>query len=273
MLSFNPPGGRVYLFVNEASPTFCGDVGADRDQTSANDEARERHPADFQIGVAAPPDLADISSTMSSPPSPEALNHVAARALTSVQNGMKLGLGTGRAAEAFIRALATRVHEGLKVVGVTTSVRSQTLAEELSIPLSTIADTPALDVAFDGADEVTPQLDLTKGLGGALLRERVIAHAAERFIVLVTPEKLVDQLGSRTAIPIEVVPFAEAPVTRALQKLGGEPVTRTAGGEPYLTDNANLVIDTGFAPIADPATLDAAVRAIPRNKPVSTTPG
>jgi ribose 5-phosphate isomerase A len=176
---------------------------------------------------------------------------------------MKLGLGTGRAAEAFIRALATRVNQGLQVVAVTTSIRSQTLAEELAIPLSTIAETPALDVAFDGADEVTPQLNLTKGLGGALLRERVIAHAADRFIVLITPEKLVDQLGSRTPIPIEVVPFAEAPVARALQSLGGDPVTRAAGDAPYLTDNGNLVVDTAFPPIADPAMLDAAVRAIP----------
>jgi ribose 5-phosphate isomerase A len=196
-------------------------------------------------------------------PSPESMHRAALRALDHVRDGMKLGLGTGRAAEALIRALAERVAEGLNVVAVPTSVRSQTLAEELGIPLSTVAETPVLDLAFDGADEVTPKLDLTKGLGGALLRERVIAHAASRFIVLVTPEKLVERLGTRSHIPIEVVVFAEAPVARELLTLGGESVTRRAADATYLTDNGNLILDTRFAPMADPLAIDQAVRAIP----------
>jgi ribose 5-phosphate isomerase A len=176
---------------------------------------------------------------------------------------MRIGLGTGRAAEAFIRRLGKRVAEGLSVRCVTTSIRSEKLASELKIPLETLSSLPELDVALDGADEVTPTLDLTKGLGGALLRERVVAHVAARFVVLVTPEKLVDQLGARTHIPIEVVPFAEAVVARELTQLEGSPQVRRAGDDAYLTDNGNLILDTQFGPIADPRQLDAAVRAIP----------
>jgi ribose 5-phosphate isomerase A len=191
------------------------------------------------------------------------MDRVAEEAMTEIRDGMRLGLGTGRAAEAFIRRLGERVAEGLSVRCVTTSIRSEKLASELKIPLESLSSLPELDVALDGADEVTPTLDLTKGLGGALLRERVVAHVAARFVVLVTPEKLVDLLGARTHIPIEVVPFAEAVVARELAALGGGVQVRRAGDDAYLTDNGNLILDTQFGPIADPRQLDAAVRAIP----------
>src|SRR5271165_5319391 len=129
-------------------------------------------------------------------PSPEDLARVAQAALAHVADGMLLGLGTGRAAEAFIRALGERVQQGLRVRGVPTSNRSAALCNQLGIPTLTLAEIDHLDIAFDGADEVTPALALTKGLGGALLRERVVAFEAKRFIVLVTPEKLVEALGS-----------------------------------------------------------------------------
>ena len=102
-----------------------------------------------------------------------------------------------------------------------------------------------------------------QGLGGALLRERVVAHEAKKFVVLVTPEKLVDKLGERTPIPIEVIPFARAAVMRNLQKVGGRAVVRASGGKDYLTDNGNLIFDTHFAPIEDPAATDAAIRRVP----------
>lgn len=185
-------------------------------------------------------------------------------ALRFVEDGMLLGLGTGRAAEAFIRALGGRVAAGLSVRGVPTSVRSAALAGELGIPLTTLDEVDHLDVAFDGADEVTPDLHLTKGLGGALLRERVVASAAPRFIVLVTPDKLVPRLGTRSPIPIEVVAFARVPAARALVRLGATPTLRTApDGAAYLTDNGNPILDARFAPIADPLLLDAAIRRIP----------
>lgn len=177
---------------------------------------------------------------------------------------MLLGLGTGRAAEAFIRALGGRVAGGLRVRGVPTSLRSGALAQELGIPLTTLDDVDHLDAAFDGADEVTPDLALTKGLGGALLRERVVAGAAKRFVVLVTPDKLVPKLGTRAPIPVEVVPFARVPATRGLARLGATPALRTtADGATYLTDNGNPIVDARFAPIDDPTALEAAIRRIP----------
>src|SRR4051812_26869624 len=167
-----------------------------------------------------------MTATASKGPSPEDLARVAQAALAHVADGMLLGLGTGRAAEAFIHALGERVRAGLKVRVVPTSNRSDELARKLNIEVVSLEEIDHLDVAFDGADEVTPELALTKGLGGALLRERVVAFEAERFVVLVTPEKLVPQLGSRTPIPIEVVPFAGPSASRHLRKLGGKPAVR-----------------------------------------------
>jgi ribose 5-phosphate isomerase A len=197
-------------------------------------------------------------------PRPEDLARVAVAALKHVADGMLLGLGTGRAAEAFIHALGERVRGGLHIKGVPTSNRSDELARKVGIEVLTLAEVVHLDIAFDGADEVTPTLALTKGLGGALLRERVVAFEAERMVVLVTPEKLVPALGSRTPIPIEVVPFAEPSVTRHLRALGGAPTVRKrADGFPFVTDNANWILDTAFGPIAEPARLDAGIRRIP----------
>jgi ribose 5-phosphate isomerase A len=192
---------------------------------------------------------------MNAAPDPEDLDRVAAHALRLVADGMVLGLGTGRAAEAFIRALGARARAGLRVRAVVTSARSDEL---------TLAEVERIDVAFDGADEVTPTLALTKGLGGALLRERVVAHEAERFVVLVTPEKLVDRLGTRAAIPVEVVPFASATARRHLGALGATPTLRRGpAGAPYVTDNQNWIFDLAVAPIDDPAALDAAIRRVP----------
>jgi ribose 5-phosphate isomerase A len=197
-------------------------------------------------------------------PDPADLDRVAKAALTHVADGMVLGLGTGRAAEAFIRALGERVRGGMRVRGVPTSTRSEELARRVNIEIATLEEIDHLDVAFDGADEVAADLSLTKGLGGALLRERVVAFEAARFVVLVTPEKLVERLGTRTPIPLEVIPFASPSATRHLAKLGGKAGVRTkADGYPYRTDNQNWILDTDFGPIADPAALDAAIRKIP----------
>jgi len=202
-------------------------------------------------------------------PSPEALHRVAERALAECTKGVRLalGLGTGRAAEAFIRRLgaAVKAHE-LEVVGVPTSERSDALARELGIPVTSLADVAKLDLAFDGADEVDPTGQLIKGLGGAMLRERVVASEAARFVVLVTPEKLVPRLGARSVLPVEVVPFAEASATRRLAKVAAAVTRRRAkDGGVYLTDNGNVVLDLS-APeggFADPRALDRDVRAVP----------
>lgn len=192
-----------------------------------------------------------------------ALERVAHAAIAHVADGMTLGLGTGRAAEAFIALLGERVRGGLRVRGVATSERSETLARKVGIETIPLGQAGRLDIAFDGADEVAPDLGLTKGLGGALVRERVVAREADLFIVLVTPEKLVPRLGSRTPVPVEVVPFAASMVERNLVKLGGRPALRSGtDGLPYRTDNGNLILDTAFDPIADAAALEAAIDRI-----------
>ena len=182
-------------------------------------------------------------------------------ALAEVQSGHVVGLGTGQAATAFIHALGRAVKSGLRVTGVPTSEVSATLARQLGIPL---VDEPiSLDVAVDGADEVDPRLDLVKGYGGALVREKVVAAAARRFIVLVGAEKLVPALGARGRLPVEVVPFAVPFCRRRLTELGHAPTLRAKDGAPFVTDNGNRILDAAVGPIADPAGLDATLRAIP----------
>lgn len=198
-------------------------------------------------------------------PDPADLDRVAIEALTRVADGMIVGLGTGRAAEAFIRKLGERTRRGLQIQGIPTSKRSEELARRENIRIVTLQEVDRIDIAFDGADEVTPELYLTKGLGGALLRERVVAYEAEVFIVLVTPEKLVEQLGTRSPIPVEIVPYAAPTIKKHLAKLGGQVTLRNkqAGEGPFMTDNQNWIFDVKLGAIADPALLDAKIRAIP----------
>ena len=184
-----------------------------------------------------------------------------AEALAEVQSGHVVGLGTGQAATAFILALGRAVKSGLRVTGVPTSEASATLARQLGIPL--IDEPLALDVAVDGADEVDPRLDLVKGYGGALVREKIVAAAARRFIVLVGPEKLVPTLGGRGRLPVEVVPFALPFCRRRLTELGHTPTVRAKDGSTFVTDNGNLILDAAVGAIPDPAALDATLRAIP----------
>jgi ribose 5-phosphate isomerase A len=198
-------------------------------------------------------------------PDPADLDRVAETALENVADGMTLGLGTGRAAEAFIRKLGECTRRGLQVRAIPTSRRSEDLARREQIRVVTLDEVDRIDLAVDGADEVTPELYMTKGLGGALLRERVVAYEAEQFIVLVTPEKLVEQLGTRAPIPVEIVPYAAPTIKKHLAKLDGSVVLRKSEGGlgPFMTDNQNWIYDVRFEPIADPVLLDAKIRAIP----------
>jgi ribose 5-phosphate isomerase A len=199
-----------------------------------------------------------------SSPSQADLDAVAERAILEVSSGMRLGLGTGRAAEAFIRRLGKAVASGLEVTCVPTSERSDALGRELGIRIVTLEDVTSLDVAFDGADEVAPDVSLVKGKGGAMLRERVVAKLASRFVVLVTPDKLVNRLGEKCPLPVEVVPFALPAVRRSLEAFGS-PVLRMTGSAAYRTDNGNAVID--LAPsggrFASPREVDTKVRTLP----------
>jgi ribose 5-phosphate isomerase A len=184
-----------------------------------------------------------------------------AEALGQVKQGEIVGLGTGQAATGFIRALGAAVKSGLSVTGVPTSEASASLARSLGIPI--IPEPTALDLVVDGADEVDPQLDLVKGFGGALLREKVVVAAARRFVVLVGSEKLVPRLGTRGRVPVEVVPFAVPFCRRRLTELGFTASLRSQGDAPFLTDNGNLLLDVAVPPIEAPAALDSTLRAIP----------
>ncbi len=197
------------------------------------------------------------------PPSPTP-DLAAARALDFVADGQIVGLGSGRAAAAFVRALAERVRAGLRIRGVPTSSRTATLATELGIPLVDLNTIDAIDVAIDGADEVAEQsLDLVKGLGGAMLRERVVAGAARKWVILVGADKVSPVLGTRGVLPVEIVPFAVTFARRRLAELGLTGEVRSADGKPYVSDNGNNIVDCKLAPQADPAALNAKIRAIP----------
>lgn len=190
---------------------------------------------------------------------------VADKALEYVQSGQTIGLGTGRAATAFLHALGRRVRDGLLIHGIPTSTASAKLATELGIPLTTFAQTTTLDLAVDGADEVDPAGNLIKGLGGALVREKIVASAAARFIILVGPEKLVDKLGEHGDLPVEVAPFALELCQRRILDLGyrSSPRPGPGTGGLYLSDNGNHILDCAVTAIDDPGDLERRLVALP----------
>jgi ribose 5-phosphate isomerase A len=193
----------------------------------------------------------------------EDLKRAAAEAAVAaeVANGMRLGLGSGSTAAHVVRAVARRLQAGelSGIVGVPTSEATATLARSLSVPLATLSEAPELDVAIDGADEIDPALDLIKGLGGALLREKIVASATRRFVIVADDSKRVLRLGRRTPVPVEVIPFAEPVCRRALAALGCDPQLRDGR-----TDEDNVILDCHFeGGIGDPAGLAAAIHGIP----------
>jgi ribose 5-phosphate isomerase A len=188
---------------------------------------------------------------------------VAGRALELVHDGDVVGLGTGSAATAFLYALAERVNAGLRVRGVPTSRATAELATRLRVPLVTLEEVMPIDVTVDGADEVDPRLDLIKGYGGALVREKIVAAASRRLVILVGAEKLVAILGARGVLPVEIVPFGLALCRSRLLELGYGPALRTVGGRPFVTDNGNHILDCTVSPISDPLEVERALLAIP----------
>jgi ribose 5-phosphate isomerase A len=187
-------------------------------------------------------------------------------AVALVTSGMTLGLGTGSTVGFVLEALARRIRtEGLGITGVPTSRQTEQRARELGIPPTDLAATPELDLAIDGADEVeTSTLCLIKGLGGALLREKLVATSARRFVVVVDESKVVGRLGTHAPIPVEVVPFAHEAIARRLERLAGRAVLRSQpDGSLFITDNGNVIYDVRTTgPIADPAALEHALGAI-----------
>jgi len=186
-------------------------------------------------------------------------------AANMVQSHSVIGLGTGSTATYFVAALGARLRSGqlVDVQGVPTSERTATQARQEGIPLTDLHTHPRLMAAFDGADEIDPHLTLIKGLGGALLREKIVAAAADTFYVFGDSSKMVRTLGVVTPVPVEIVDFARSLCMRRLQALGARPVLRVRGDAPQITDEGHVIIDAFFDGIADPQALNAAIHAIP----------
>ncbi|KAB8141430.1 ribose-5-phosphate isomerase RpiA [Chloroflexia bacterium SDU3-3] len=190
----------------------------------------------------------------------------AERALDGVESGMRLGLGTGSTARYVVEGLAARLRDGRlrDIVGVPTSEATAKLAGSLGIPLATLDQQHELDLVIDGADEIDPQLNLIKGLGGALLREKIVASVGQRFCIVADTSKVVGRLGEHTPVPVEVISFGMRPVEQRLRALGCAPVLRrNASGLPFITDEGNSILDCRFEQIDDPERLDADIHAIP----------
>lgn len=186
----------------------------------------------------------------------EALKQQAAdAAVEQVQSGMVVGLGYGSTALLFVRRLAQYVKEGrlTGIVGVACALAMEEEAKSLGLNVSSLDQHPVVDLTVDGADEVDPRLNLIKGGGGALLREKVVAQSSRREIIIVDETKLSSKLGTKWALPVEVIPFAKRPVSEHAQAMGARVSLRaTAGGEPFLTDQGNLILDCDFGPMEDP---------------------
>ena len=189
----------------------------------------------------------------------------AARAAAEiVESGMLVGLGTGTTAALMLQRLGERVeHEGLKIVGVPSSVSTAEMARELGIPLRELDDVSGLDINLDGADEVDPNFRMIKGRGGALLREKILACVSAHRVTIITADKRVERLGVNSPIPVEVSQVGLRHTERRLQKLGAETsIRRIASGLPYLTDGGNAIIDCRFAAIPDPVDLDTSLQSV-----------
>ncbi len=185
-------------------------------------------------------------------------------AVTLVEDGMILGLGTGSTAKLAVDALAKRVAGGLRVIGIPTSEFTGAQARSLGIAVSTLDEHPEIDLTIDGADEVeTGPLNLIKGRGGALLREKIVASASKRLAIIVDESKLVDRLGSKFPVPVEVVPFGWRATARRLEALGAKAELRSGpDGKPYITDGGHYIVDCKFGAIADPSKLDGELNPI-----------
>jgi ribose 5-phosphate isomerase A len=188
----------------------------------------------------------------------------AARAAVElVESGSIVGLGSGSTSSYAIRFLAERVRNGLNIVGIPTSENIRRLAEQLGIPLTTLGEHSRIDIDIDGADEIDPQLNLIKGGGGALLREKIVASISSRFVVIADSSKQVRCLG-KFPLPVEVIAFAQSLIKPRIEALGAQVSLRTyAYGNPYVTDEGHHILDCTFGEISDPARLAAWLRSIP----------
>jgi ribose 5-phosphate isomerase A len=190
-----------------------------------------------------------------------AKRHAGERAAELVMDGMTVGLGTGSTVYWALQRLGERVRGGLRLRGIPTSRQTEELARTLGIPLTTFAEVRELDLAIDGADEIDAGLNLIKGGGGALLREKIVAAASRQLVVVADRSKVVATLGARP-LPVEIVPFGHEVTMRRLAALGGVPTLRYVAGQPFVTDNGNLIADCAFGAIPDPARLERELKLV-----------
>jgi len=196
----------------------------------------------------------------------EAKKRVALEAVKHVQDKFIVGLGSGSTAACVIEEIGEKIRrEGLRILGVPTSHQAMMLAVHCGVPLTTLNEHPQLDLAIDGADQVDRELNLIKGMGGALAREKIVASAAKQLVIVVDETKLVEKLGTNHPVPLEVLPFALPTVMVRMRELGGKPVLREGKGKvgPVVTDNGNFVVDVDFGPIRAPKELDLQLKSIP----------
>jgi ribose 5-phosphate isomerase A len=185
------------------------------------------------------------------------------RAVAEIADGMVVGLGSGSTALLALDAIAARMAKGLRIAGIPTSAATAARASALGIPLTDFARHQRVDLTIDGADQVARHsLDLVKGLGGALLREKIVASASARMIVVVDETKLVDRLGKATPLPVEIVPFGWETTMARLSALGVAPRVRMAGGKPFVSDGGNYIADCAIAESDDPRSLDERLTAV-----------
>jgi ribose 5-phosphate isomerase A len=194
-----------------------------------------------------------------------AKKRAALEAVKHVREGFLVGLGSGTTIAYAIQEIGKKIRQGLQVLGVPTSHQALMLAVSYGIPITTLDEHPKLDLAIDGADQVDGELNLIKGMGGALMREKVVASAAKQFVIVADETKLVEKLGTNQPIPVEVLPFALSTVVARVEDLGGKPVLREGKRKigPVVTDNGNFILDVMFGAVDDLTKLDVAVKSIP----------
>ncbi len=194
----------------------------------------------------------------------ELMKEAAWKACELVEDGMVVGLGTGRTAAHAVRRIGEMVEGGISVIGISTSVATEKLALEVGLKTSTLDEHPAVDLTIDGCDEVDPGLELIKGLGGALLREKIIARHTAREVIVADGSKAVDLLGTKAPLPVEVLRFGHAATAAEVRKIGCEPALREKDGSPLVTDSGNYIYDCRFADgIADPVKVERDINIIP----------
>jgi len=196
----------------------------------------------------------------------EAKKKASLEAVKHIKDGFTIGLGSGSTVAYAIQEIGKRIQQRkLRILGVPTSHQAMMLAVHCGIPITTLNEHPQLNLTIDGADQIDRQLNLIKGMGGALTREKIVASVAKQFVIVADETKLIEKLGANCAVPVEVLPFALPTVMLKMQEKGGKPVLREAKGKvgPVVTDNGNFIVDVDFGPINAPKKLDSQLKSIP----------